>query len=111
MSETNSNSDEAPPRTLKDRLQDHITEYGRLALIIFFSLGIMTLVGFYLAIKAGIDVGSNSGSAGALVAAWVATKLTMPIRIGATLVLTPILARLLRRSPRSHEPQADSETL
>lgn len=93
-------SENKKPRVLKDRLQDHIAEYGRLALVIFFTLGILSLTGFYVAIKAGIDIGSNTGSAGALAAAWVANKLTMPIRIGATLVLTPIFAKILRRPPR-----------
>ncbi len=88
------------PRVLKDRLQEHIAEYGRLAVIIFFTLGILSLTGFYIAIKAGIDIGSNTGTAGALAAAWVANKLTMPIRIGATLVLTPLFAKILRRAPR-----------
>lgn len=98
MSETE--SQEKKPRVLKDRLQEHVAEYGRLALIIFFTLGILSLIGFYVAIKAGIDVGSNTGTAGALAAAWVANKLTMPIRIGATLVLTPLMAKILRRKPR-----------
>lgn len=101
MSETESESENKKPRVLKDRLQEHIAEYGKLALVIFFSLGILSLIGFYVAIRAGIDVGSNSGTAGALAAAWVANKLTMPIRIGATLVLTPLFAKILRRSPKS----------
>ncbi len=100
MSETKAET-EKKPRVLKDRLQDHIAEYGKLAFIIFISLGLMSLTGFYIAIKAGIDVGSNSGTAGALAAAWVANKLTTPIRIGATLVLTPIVAKILRRAPKS----------
>jgi hypothetical protein len=101
VSETESESENKKPRVLKDRLQEHIAEYGKLALVIFFSLGILSLIGFYVAIRAGIDVGSNSGTAGALAAAWVANKLTMPIRIGATLVLTPLFAKILRRSPKS----------
>ncbi len=98
MSETDTES--TKPRLLKDRLQDHIAEYGKLAVIIFMSLGVLSLIGFYIAIKAGIDVGSGSGTAGALAAAWVANKLTMPIRIGATLVLTPLIAKILRRPKR-----------
>ncbi len=101
MSETETETENKKPRVLKDRLQEHIAEYGKLALVIFFSLGILSLTGFYIAIKAGIDVGSNTGTAGALAAAWVANKLTMPIRIGATLVLTPLFAKVLRRSPKS----------
>ncbi len=98
MSESETETETEKPKVLKDRLQEHIAEYGKLALVIFLSMGALTLVGFYIAIKAGIDIGEGtSQTAGTLVAAWVATKLTMPIRIGATLVLTPILAKLLRR--------------
>ncbi len=102
MSETDANTPKEKPKLLKDRLQDHIAEYGRLAFIIFLSLGVMSLIGFYIAIKAGIDVGEDAGgTASALAGAWVANKLTMPIRIGATLVLTPIIARILRRPKKS----------
>jgi|GEM_PF-6865321 len=31
-------------------------------------------------------------------AAWLATKVTQPLRIGATFVLTPLVARLVRKS-------------
>lgn len=95
-------SEEKKPRVLKDRLQEHIAEYGKLAFGIFIFLGAVSLTGFYIAIKTGMDVGSSrSGTAGTLVAAWLANKVTMPIRIGATLVLTPLLAKILRRAPKS----------
>ena len=84
--------------TLKERLQEHLAEYGKLALIIFFSIFVLTYSGFYIAIKSGIDLGdSAAGSGGTFFAAWVATKLTMPFRIGGTLLLTPIAAAVLHK--------------
>jgi len=91
--------------SLKQRLQDLVREYGRVAIVVYFSLWILTVAGFYLALRAGIHVGSGSGKAGTLVAAWLATKLTLPLRIGATLVLTPLLSR----AKRSWEPQLDNK--
>ena len=84
--------------TIKERLQDHVKEYGSIALVIFFSIFALTLLGFYIAIKAGMDVGdSTAGSSGTLFAAWVATKITLPLRIGGTFVLTPIAAALIHK--------------
>lgn len=84
--------------SLKERLQEHLAEYGKLALIIFFSIFVLTYSGFYIAIKSGIDLGdSAAGSGGTFFAAWVATKLTMPFRIGGTLLLTPIAAAVLHK--------------
>lgn len=84
--------------SLKERLQEHLAEYGKLALIIFFSIFVLTYLSFYIAIKTGIDLGdSAAGSSGTFFAAWVATKLTMPFRIGGTLLLTPIVAAIIHK--------------
>ena len=90
----------APTRTglLKERLKDHIAEYGTIALVIFISIAILTLVGMFIAIKSGADVGDSAAdNAGTFVAAWVAYKLAMPFRIGATIALTPIAAAVMHR--------------
>ena len=101
--------------TVKERLQDLVAEYGKIAFIIFFSIFALTLLGFYIAIKAGMDVGdSTAGSSGTLFAAWVATKITLPLRIGGTFVLTPIAAALIHKikgkpSPTGDEDEAEAE--
>ena len=97
---------------VKERLQDLVTEYGAIALTIFFAIFLLTYLGFYLAITSGADVGdSAAGSTGTFVAAWLATKLTMPLRVAATLVLTPIAAAVLHRiKPKratSSEPEGE----
>jgi hypothetical protein len=58
---------------------------------------VVVIVGFAMAIQMGIAVESTAGKAGVWGAAWVATKVTQPLRILATLLLTPLLAQLLRR--------------
>ncbi len=62
-------------------------------LVIFFAV----LFGFWTAIQMGWRAESTAGSAGSFAAAYIATKLTQPLRIGATLLLTPIVARVLDR--------------
>jgi len=82
--------------TLKARLEEHLSEYGPIALVIYLSVSALTITGFYIAISTGLSDGdSSSWSFGSLVAAWLAAKLTLPLRIGATFVLTPIAASLL----------------
>lgn len=82
---------------MKDRLEALLAKYGKLALIIYFGIFGLVLAGFAIAIRAGVQVETAAGEAGTLAAAWVATKLTQPLRIIATLVLTPIVGKVLDR--------------
>lgn len=103
--------------SLKERLQEHLAEYGKLALIIYFSIFLLTYCAFYIAIKTGIHLGdSAAGSSGTYFAAWVATKLTQPFRIGGTLLLTPIVAAIIHkvrgkpRPSKNAEPASDADS-
>lgn len=94
--------------SMKERFQKLIAEYGPVAIGIHFSLFFASLFGFWLAIGMGVEVGgdssiapgwlTSSGSA-RLVAAYVASQLIKPIRLGLVVILTPAVARLLRRAP------------
>jgi hypothetical protein len=100
----------APP--LKDRLRQHFVEYGSLAVWVYFGLFFIVLTGFAVAIQSGAKVESAAGTAGTWGAAYVATKLTQPLRILGTLVLTPLAVRIVRRvkrRPHEGEPPASSE--
>ena len=55
------------------------------------------LAGSWFAIRTGWRPESAAGSAGTLAAAYVATKVTQPLRIAGTLVLTPLVAKLYER--------------
>jgi hypothetical protein len=44
-------------------------------------------------------------------ATWLATKLTQPLRIFATLALTPVVAAALRKLRRKPDPKAAPENL
>ena len=92
----------------RERLKNLLAEYGKLALMVYLAIFIVVLAGFALAIQTGIKVESAAGQAGIWGAAWVATKVTQPLRILATLALTPLLARLLRRrNPAGDESRRD----
>lgn len=82
---------------MRRSVKDLLAEYGTVALIVYLSIFAAALTGFWFAIRLGWRTESAAGSAGALAAAYVATKVTQPIRIAATLVLTPIIAKLYER--------------
>jgi hypothetical protein len=85
----------------KERLKTLLAEYGRLALWIYLAIFLCVMAGFTAAIALGFTIESAQGGAGLLGAAWLATKFTQPLRIMATLALTPVVARLKARlSPR-----------
>ena len=83
--------------SLGTRLKTLIDKYGTLALVIYFVLFGLVFGGFIIAIKAGVHVHSAASGAGLVGAAYVATKLTQPLRIFATLALVPLVARLRQR--------------
>jgi hypothetical protein len=87
-----------PPKlSYRDRFNKLLAQWGSLVLWVYFGIFFVVLVGFALAIKFGFGVEGTAGAVGTWGAAYVATKLTQPIRIAATLVLTPALAAMLKR--------------
>jgi hypothetical protein len=84
----------------KDRFQKLLVEYGSLALWVYFAIFVLVLVGFAAAIRLGLNVESTAGTAGVWGAAYLSTKLTQPLRILATLALTPAVMHVVRRLKR-----------
>ena len=97
----------APPAkpTLKQRLKAHFAEYGRVAIWTYLTLSILTIIGFSIAIGVGFAPSSASGIFGVIGAGWVAAKATMPLRILATLGLTPLVATLVARRKKTQPPE------
>jgi hypothetical protein len=96
----------APKRTLKERLAAHFEKYGKIALFTYLTLSILAIAGFSIAIAIGAQPSSTTGFFGVIGAGWLAAKATMPIRILATLGLTPIVAAVITKL--SPAPPADS---
>ena len=82
---------------MKKTVQKLLAEYGTVALIVYFTIFFAVLGGFWLAIRFGWRPTSAAGNVGTLAAAYIAAKVTQPIRIAATLVITPIVARIYER--------------
>ncbi len=92
-------SSETPPgrATLSERMKGALAEYGSVALVVYLVLFGSVLAGFSVAISAGVEVDSAAGGVGTFAAAYIATKLTQPLRILATLAITPLVAVGLKR--------------
>ena len=99
---------------MKKTLNRLLSEYGAVAVVVYFAIFFAVLAGFWLAIRFGWRTHSAAGTAGTLAAAYIATKVTQPLRIAATLVLTPAVARIyerLRGLPPAdpHAPAANAD--
>jgi hypothetical protein len=96
--------------SLRRRLERLFADYGTVAIATYFGIFFCTWGGFASAIALGVHVDGAATGAGTIGAAWLATKVTQPLRIGATLVLTPVAARVWHRlRPRPAQVLAVSE--
>jgi uncharacterized protein FAM210 len=93
---------------MRKTFKDLLTEYGAVAVIVYFTIFFAVWIGAWAAIQRGVDlralaarVGLSANgfvaSVGAWGAAYLFTKLLQPVRIGVTLLLTPFVARLYER--------------
>lgn len=93
---------------MRKTLKQVLTEYGAIAVVVYLLLFTVVLVGSYFAIRLGWTPGSVTGQAGAWTAAYLFTKITQPLRIGATVVMATFFGKLRerRRGPGSVGPAA-----
>jgi hypothetical protein len=95
--------------SMRKTTKELLSEYGAVALVVYLSIFALVLAGFWAAIRLGWRTDSAAGTMGTLAAAYVATKVTQPLRIGATLVLTPLLAKAYDKvRPGGRPPAADA---
>ncbi|MGH7679121.1 MAG: hypothetical protein ACRENU_11685 [Gemmatimonadaceae bacterium] len=94
------------------RFRNLVVEYGVIAIVVHYIIFGLVIVGFWAAMRTGWEPTSAAGSVGTWTAAYVATKVTQPLRIIATLALTPFIARIYERvtgrSARLVDPTAES---
>lgn len=81
---------------LRGRYEKVVEEFGRVAIGTYFVLFFGTWFSFWLAIRSGVAIEGAASTAGTVGGAYVATKLTQPVRIAATIVLAPLVMKLLR---------------
>lgn len=82
---------------MRKTLKHILAEYGAVALVVYLTIFTIVLLGFWAAIRLGWRSDALGAQVGAFTAAYLATKVTQPLRIAATLVLTPFVARLYER--------------
>lgn len=88
----------------KEKLKTLLEEYGRVAIWTYLVIWLSVLAGFIIAISFGVSVSTSTGGAGVLLSAWLATKLTQPLRIAGTLAATPVVAGVIKKWRASHGP-------
>jgi hypothetical protein len=89
--------------SLKQRFKTLIAESGAIVLWVYFGIFGLVLVSTATALKMGVKLDGVAGAAGIWGAAYLFTKLTQPLRIAATLAVTPAVATLLRRFRKQPE--------
>jgi hypothetical protein len=85
-----------------------LEEYGRVAIAVYLVLFAATLLGSWMAIRMGWRTTGTAGNVGTFAAAYVATKLTQPIRLVATVALTPLVAKVHERVTRGRGRHVDA---
>ncbi len=91
------------------RFRALILEYGIIALVVHYVIFAIVIVGFWFAIRSGWRPTSTAGTAGTWGAAYIAAKITQPLRIIATLAVTPFVARLYERITARSRPEKSVE--
>ena len=92
---------------MRKNIKQILAEYGAVALVVHFTIAAFVFVAFWVAIRTGWRPAGAAGDAGALAAAYVAYKLTQPVRIAITLVLTPFVAKAYERVAGRRGPKGD----
>lgn len=93
---------------MRKTLKNLALEYGTVAVVVYLTIFTLVWVGFWAAIRSGWQPGSTAASVGAWTAAYIATKVTQPLRIVATVAVTPFVARGWERIMRRGSAPASS---
>jgi hypothetical protein len=83
---------------VRKTLKNVAVEYGSIAVVVYLAIFVLVLVGFWAAIRFGLSASSTAANVGAWTAAYIATKVTQPLRIVATVAVTPLVARFFSRT-------------
>lgn len=93
---------------MRKTVQNLLVEYGAVAVVVYFVIFFLVIFGFWAAINFGWQPSSTAGSLGTWAAAYIATKITQPLRIIATLAITPFVAKLYERVTGGPAKKQDS---
>ncbi len=90
-----------------EKFRNLMVEYGVIALVVHYVIFAIVIFGFWFAIKSGWRASSTSGNVGTWGAAYIAAKITQPLRIVATVAITPFIARIYERMIGRRRPAAE----
>jgi hypothetical protein len=89
------------------KFRNLLVEYGVTALVVHYVIFALVIVGFWTAIRLGWQPTSAVGSVGTWTAAYIMTKIVQPLRIVATIAVTPFIAKIYERvTGRSVTPRS-----
>jgi hypothetical protein len=93
---------------MRKTFKELLAEYGTIAVVVYFTIFFGVWVGAWAAIQRGVDLralaarvglspNGTVANLGAWGAAYIFTTLLQPVRIGVTVLLTPLVVRLYER--------------
>ena len=83
---------------MRKTLKNIFAEYGAIAVVVYLALFFIVFIGAWMGIRLGWAPGGVAGAAGTWTAAYIVTKITQPLRIGATVLLTTFIGKFWRRA-------------
>ena len=95
------------------KLKQLFIDYGFIAIVIHFSIFFLTWGGFYLALTSGMDLTQWEwlpefvATGGNIAISYVITQALKPIRLALTLILTPLLGRIVMKRRAVKQSESD----
>jgi hypothetical protein len=86
-----------------EKFKQLMEEYGSIAIGVYLTIFVLVIGGFFVSFQWLSGTESAAGTGATLGAAWLATKGTQPLRIGATLALTPLVGGIFKRWKKDKE--------
>jgi hypothetical protein len=78
---------------VRKTIRNIIAQYGAIAAVVYLAIFFAVLGGIWAAFHFGWRPESVTANAGTFTAAYLATKVTQPLRLAATVALTPFVSR------------------
>lgn len=91
---------------MRKTLKNILAEYGAIAVVVYLVLFTIVFIGSYFAIQLGWTPGTTTGRVGMWTAAYIVTKISQPLRIAATVVITTFVGRMWEKRRRSGPEEA-----
>lgn len=90
---------------MRKTLKQVFAEYGAIAVVLYLAIFFIVFIGAWLGIRLGWAPGGVAGTAGTWTAAYIVTKITQPLRIAATVLLTTFIGKFWRRGDQKDLPE------